>query len=636
MHRTHTAGELTAKNIDETVTLAGWVANRRDHGGLIFIDLRDRYGITQTVYDPTENAEAHKIADTFRSEYVVKLVGKVRRRPEGQENERLSTGEIEVIISHAEVISKSEVPPFEINEHTGASEDIRLRYRYLDLRRKSIFDKIAFRAEMNKFTRDWFTDHGFLEVQTPIFTVSSPEGARDYLIPSRLHPGKFYALPQAPQQYKQLLMVGGVDKYFQIAPCFRDEDPRADRHSCEFYQIDCEMSFVDQEDVFKVAESFAKDLINGITPKKLVRGYEGIWKMLEEKGIDVSIPLIRGTQGVWSDVSGTNPPTPLIRGASEQPFIRLTHKQAVNTFGSDKPDIRFDMHFEDFTQNFATSGFSLFSRAVVEGGVVKAMKLEWKTLSRSEIDSLTEVAKSHGAGGLAYIIYEADGPKSPILKFFTGDELATLEAKLAPKVGDMIFFWAGEYKVVCKVLGQVRLACRDRFELVSKDDIAFCWVTDFPMYEQKEDGKYDFEHNPFSMPHGGITAFDGNPDPLSIYGCQYDLACNGYEILSGSIRNHSAEALVKAFNIVGKGEQEVKDKFGAMYTAFQYGVPPHGGFAFGFDRFLMILRDEDNIREIYAFPKSGKAEDAMMNAPAEVDEIQLRELHIKVRETIKN
>lgn len=592
MHRTHTAGELNATHIGETVTLSGWVANRRDHGGLIFIDLRDRYGITQTVYDPQENQDAWKVADTFRSEYVVKLTGKVRRRPEGQENEKLSTGEIEVIISHAEILSKSEVPPFEITEYTGAAEEIRLKYRYLDLRRKSVFDKIAFRARMNKFTRDWFTEHGFLEVQTPIFTVSSPEGARDYLIPSRLHHGKFYALPQAPQQYKQLLMVGGVDKYFQIAPCFRDEDPRADRHSCEFYQIDCEMSFVEQEDVFAVAEPFAKSLIESITEKKIV-------------GLE------------WGK------------------FKRMTHKEAIDTYGSDKPDIRFDMHFEDFTQNFATSGFSLFSRAVAEGGVVKAMKLEGKTLSRSEIDSLTEVAKSHGAGGLAYIIYEADGPKSPILKFFTGDELATLEAKLAPKVGDMIFFGAGEYKVVCKVLGQVRLACRDRFDLVDKNDIAFCWVTDFPMYEQKDDGSYDFEHNPFSMPHGGLQAFEWNPDPLTIYGCQYDLACNGYEILSGSIRNHSAEALVKAFNIVGKGEQEVKDKFGAMYTAFQYGVPPHGGFAFGFDRFLMILRDEENIREIYAFPKSGKAEDAMMNAPSEVDELQLRELHIKVRETSK-
>lgn len=316
-------------------------------------------------------------------------------------------------------------------------------------------------------------------------------------------------------------------------------------------------------------------------------------------------------------------------------FVRLTHKQAIDLFGSDKPDIRFDMHFEDFTADFADSGFSLFAKTVAEGGVVKAMKLEGKTLSRSEIDSLTEVAKANGAGGLAYIIYEADGPKSPILKFFTGNELESISQKLAPKVGDMIFFGAGDYKTTCKVLGQVRLGCRDRFDLVSKDELAFCWVTDFPMYEQKDDGKYDFEHNPFSMPHGGLAAFEGNPDPLTIYGCQYDLACNGYEILSGSIRNHSVEALVKAFNIVGKGEEEVKEKFGAMYTAFHYGVPPHGGFAFGFDRLLMILRDETNIREIYAFPKSGKAEDAMMNAPAYVDEDQLRELHIKVRETSK-
>lgn len=589
MHRSHTAGELNAKNIWETVTLAGWVANRRDHGGLIFIDLRDRYGITQTVFDPSHDKNAWAVADTFRSEYVVKLTGKVRQRPEWQENKSLSTGEIEVIIDQATILSTSEVPPFEVSEHTGASEDIRLKYRYLDLRRKSVFDKIAYRAEMNKFTRDWFTDRGFIEVQTPLFTASSPEGARDYLIPSRLHHGKFYALPQAPQQYKQLLMVGGLDKYFQIAPCFRDEDPRADRHSCEFYQIDCEMSFVEQEDVFAVAEPFAQDLIATLSDKKIVQ----------------------------------------LEGGK---FKRLTHEEAIATYGSDKPDIRFDMHFEDFTEDFRDSGFSLFASTVAGGGVVKAMKLEGKMLSRSEIDSLTEVAKSLGAGGLAYIIYEADGPKSPILKFFTGNELEALSQKLAPKVGDMIFFGAGDYKTTCKVLGGVRLASRDRFDLVSQDEIAFCWVTDFPMYQQKEDGSYDFEHNPFSMPHGGVEAFEWSPDPLSIYGCQYDLACNGYEILSGSIRNHDIRALVKAFNVVGKGEEEVKAKFGAMYTAFQYGVPPHGGFAFGFDRLLMILRDEANIREIYAFPKSGKAEDVMMNAPTDVDEAQLRELHIKVRD----
>lgn len=411
MYRTHTAGELNATYIDQVVTLAGWVANRRDHGGLIFIDLRDRYGITQTVFDPSINEEAWKIADTFRSEYVVQLKGKVRMRPEGQTNANLSTGEIEVLIDAATILSTSQVPPFEISEHTGASEDIRLKYRYLDLRRKSVLDKIQYRALMNKFTRDWFTDHGFIEVQTPLFTASSPEGARDYLIPSRLHHGKFYALPQAPQQYKQLLMVGGIDKYFQIAPCFRDEDPRADRHSCEFYQIDCEMSFVEQEDIFNVAEPFAKDLVNGISDKKIVQ--------LTEDGH----------------------------------FKRLTHSEAMEIYGSDKPDIRFDMHFEDFTEEFRDSGFTLFANAVKEGGVVKAMKLENKILSRSEIDSLTEVARSLGAGGLAYIIYEEEGPRSPILKFFTGNELEALEKKLQPKVGDMIFFGVGEKKPTCKVLG---------------------------------------------------------------------------------------------------------------------------------------------------------------------------------------
>ncbi len=342
------------------------------------------------------------------------------------------------------MLSTSEVPPFEVSEHTGASEDIRLKYRYLDLRRKSVFDKIDYRAKMNKFTRDWFTEKGFLEVQTPIFTASSPEGARDYVIPSRIHHGKFYALPQAPQQYKQLLMVGGVDKYFQVAPCFRDEDPRADRHSCEFYQIDCEMSFVDQEDVFAVAEPFAQDLISTLSDKKVVHLEDG-------------------------------------------KFRRMSYEEARATYGSDKPDIRFDMHFEDFTDNFRDSEFSLFANTVADGGVIKAMKLENQKISRKQIDELTEVAKSLGAGGLAYIIYEEEGPRSPILKFFNESELKALDEKLAPKAGDVIFFGAGEYRPTCKVLGGVRLACRDKFDLVDNNEIAFCWVTDFPMYELKDD-----------------------------------------------------------------------------------------------------------------------------------------------------
>lgn len=504
MHRTHTCGELTAAHIGQEVILSGWVANRRDHGGIIFIDLRDRYGITQMVFDPQDNEAAWKIADLFRSEYVVKLTGKVRPRPEGQANPNLVTGEIEIIVLSAQILAESKTPPFEISDHTTANEEIRFKHRYLDLRRAKVLENVKFRAVMNHFTRNWFTEKGFTEVQTPIFTVSSPEGARDFLIPSRLHNGMFYALPQAPQQYKQLLMVGGIDKYFQIAPCFRDEDPRADRHSCEFYQIDCEMSFVEQEDIFQVAESFVKDLIPGISPEKHIR---------------------------------------------ENKVYRFTHKEAKNLYGSDKPDVRFDLHFEDFTADFADSGFSVFQGAVAGGGVVKAMKLENVAMSRSEIDAITGVAQSHGAKGLAYIIYEAEGPRSPILKFFSEVEMKALEEKLQPKTGDMIFFGAGEYALVTKVLGAVRIALRDKYSLADKNELAFAWVTDFPMFERKDDGTIDFEHNPFSMPHGGAAAFD-NPEPTEIYGMQYDLACNGYEILSGSIRNHDIKALVKAFEMV--------------------------------------------------------------------------------------
>jgi aspartyl-tRNA synthetase len=560
---------------------------------VVFIDMRDRYGITQTVYDTNEGtlAVVAALAETYRAEFVIKITGVVRARPNGQVNDKIVTGGIEIIVDTAEILSMSKLPPFEISDHNAANEEIRLKHRYLDLRRKPVLDIIEFRARMNRYTREWFSDAGFLEVQTPIFTASSPEGARDYLIPSRLHPGQFYALPQAPQQYKQLLMVGGIDKYFQIAPCFRDEDPRADRHSCEFYQIDCEMSFVEQEDILQVAEKFAKDLAAALTPEKVVT-------------------------------------TPT--------FVRLAHTEALDLYGTDKPDLRFGLRFEDLSEDFRTSGFSVFANAVAEGGVVKAMKLNALagregSLTRSEIDALTVLAQAEWAKGLAYIIYEAEGPKSPILKFFTGGELAALEARFAPQVGDVIFFGAGERKLVNKVLGKVRSAIGATFGLASPNELAFVWITDFPMYEQKEDGSYDFEHNPFSMPHGGVGAFAPGIDPLSIYGCQYDLACNGYEILSGSVRNHNIEALVKAFEIVGKGEEEVKAKFGAMYNAFQFGVPPHGGFAFGFDRFLMILRNESNIREIYAFPKSGKAEDTMMQAPTSIDEKQLRELHIKLR-----
>ena len=608
MHRSHTCGELNKAHIWQEVTLAWWVANRRDHGWIIFIDLRDRYGITQTVFDPTNHKDAWELADKFRSEFVVKLTWTVKARMEGQNNPNLSTWEIEIIITKAELLMEAKTPPFEISDYVEANEEVRLKHRYLDLRRKSVLENIVFRAEMNRFTRNWFSDKGFLEVQTPIFTVSSPEWARDYVVPSRLQPGKFYALPQAPQQYKQLLMVGWIDKYFQVAPCFRDEDPRADRHSCEFYQIDVEMSFVEQDDIFQVAEWYVNDLIPTLVPTKYI--------------MDVKMPKWV-KEYLWRDwkVDGR--------------FIKLSHKETQSLYGSDKPDLRFDMHFEDFTKEFANSGFSVFKDAIDSGGCVKAMKMEWASMSRKDIDEVTEVARGSGAKWLAYIIYEEEGPKSPILKYFSEAEIKALEERFEPKAGDMIFFWAGSFKWVVKPMSNVRLALRDKFNLADKNALAFAWITDFPMFEvDKETWKVDFEHNPFSMPHGWVKAFD-EPDLENVYGVQYDMSCNGYEILSGSIRNHDLKALTKAFEIVGKSDAEVKSKFGAMYNAFQYGVPPHGWFAFWFDRLLMILKDEDNIRAIYAFPKSGKAEDAMMNAPSFLDAAQLEELHIDIREDVK-
>ena len=510
----------------------------------------------------------------------------VRARPEGQANNDLFTGAIEVLVNECSILNKAKTPPFEISDYSTSSEDIRYKYRYLDLRRDIQRKKIEFRAKVNAYAREWFRKNDFLEVQTPIFTVSSPEGARDYLIPSRLHPGKFYALPQAPQQYKQLLMVGGFDKYFQIAPCFRDEDPRADRHSCEFYQIDCEMSFVHQEDVLEVAETFARDLVTTVTPER---------KLL----------------------------TPV--------FTRITHHEAMEKYGSDKPDLRFDCHFEDLSADLRNSGFSVFSGVVEKGGVVKAMKISGVVMSRRDIDEITALAVEQGAKGLAYIIYEATGPKSPILKFMSSDELEIINARLEPKVGDMIFFGADKREVVNKVLGAVRNEFKHRYNLVDTNTLSFAWITDFPMFEKDEKtGKLDFAHNPFSSINASLEELR-NMKPEEVYGFQYDLTLNGYEILSGSIRNHDLELLTEAFRMVGRSEEEVKNKFGGMYEAFQYGVPPHGGFAFGIDRFMMILLNEDNIRDMYAFPKSGKAQDAMMNAPSDVDEESLKELHIKIR-----
>lgn len=590
MLRTHTCWELNKKNIWETITLSGWVSNRRDHWGIIFIDLRDRYWVTQIVFDPEDDKTAHATADAFRSEYVIKIEWLVRARPEWQNNPNLITWDIEIIVKNVVCLSKSKTPPFEIDEHWElANEEIRYKYRYVDLRRKKALENMLYRSKFINYTRNWFVNNSFIDVQTPIFTVSSPEWARDFLVPSRLHPGKFYALPQAPQQYKQLLMVGGIDKYFQIAPCFRDEDPRADRHACEFYQIDCEMSFVEQEDVFEVVEKYMRDVVKELSSKKIM----------------------------------------------DNKFYKMSHDEAMENYGSDKPDLRFWMKFVDLTDIFVESEFSVFKSVASSWGVIKAIKLENQKMSRSEIDELTSTAQKAWAKWLAYIIYDKTeewGKKSPILKFMGETEISEMEKRLEPKNGDIVFFSADEFNKAVKILNVVRLALRDKYNLAPNDLLSFCWVTEFPMFEESEiTWKLDFGHNPFSMPKWWIEAFD-TEDLLSVKANQYDLACNWFEILSGSIRNHDVESLVKAFEMVGRTEKEVKEKFGAMYEAFQYWVPPHGGFAVWMDRFMMILMDESNIREVYAFPKSWRAQDLMMNAPAIVDQEQLDELHIEIKE----
>lgn len=593
MHRTHTCNDLTAKNIGEEVTLAGWVSNRRDHWWIIFIDLRDRYWLTQIVFDPEYSKEAWEIADSFRSEFVIKATWKVRARPDWQNNPNMQTWEIEIIISKVELLAKSKTPPFEIDGHWElANEEIRYKHRYIDLRRPQALENVKFRSKFITYTRNWFTNHDFLDVQTPLFTVSSPEWARDFLIPSRLHPGKFYALPQAPQQYKQLLMVGWIDKYFQIAPCFRDEDPRADRHACEFYQIDCEMSFVEQQDIFKVVEDYIFDAVRDLSPSKTI---------LENK------------------------------------FFSMSYLEAMENYGSDKPDLRYDMKLVDVLDIFARSTNEIFSEIAKDAKAnrIKAIKVEnWDNIfSKTQMKNFENYVKQFWAKGLGYFQMKEDWLKWPLNKFFTESDLQEIIDRVGLKVGDVVFFWAGEKDTVLSYMWKFRIHLASIIEwLIPKDVLAFSWITDFPFFEESDiTGKIDFGHNPFSMPKWWISAFD-NPNKFEIMSVQYDLACNGYEILSGSIRNHDVESLVKAFEMVWRTEEEVKVKFGAMYEAFQYWVPPHGGFAIWMDRFMMILKDEDNIREVYAFPKSWKAQDLMMNAPALIDVEQLDELHIQVKE----
>ncbi|MDP2656465.1 MAG: aspartate--tRNA ligase [bacterium] len=583
MYRTHTCGQITKKDVGSEIMLAGWVHARRDHGGLIFIDLRDRYGITQITFNPEKNPEAWKLAEELRAEFVIQVTGTVVARPEDMVNKHMTTGEVELMTTDLEILSRAQTPPFEIG-NTSVNEELRLTYRYLDLRDARLQKIMADRDRLITHVREYFHKNDFIEVQTPILANSSPEGARDFLVPSRAHPGKFYALPQAPQQFKQLLMVAGLDRYFQIAPCFRDEDARADRHPGDFYQIDLEMSFVTQEDVWNMVEPLMIDLTKTFSDKEIV----------------------------------------------EAPFPRISYWDAMKKYGSDKPDLRFEFEIVDISEIVAQSEFKVFKDALaLKNGIVNALKIDdGAKFSRSEIDSLTEVAREKGAKGLAYIIYE-DKPRSPILKFMTPAEIEAVTKTVNAQKGDIVFFGADTLLTASKSLGAVRGECGERLGLKDPKKASWLWVTDFPMYEITDEGKVDFSHNPFSMPDGGMEALETR-DPLEITANQYDLVCNGYEISSGAIRNHKPEIMYKAFELVGYSKEDVDKKFGHMIKAFEYGAPPHGGIAPGLDRILMVLFDLPNIRDIYAFPKNGNAQDLMLGSPSTVDEKQLKELGINI------
>lgn len=593
MLRTHTCGELSSKNLGEKVILSGWVNSYRDLGGLIFIDLRDKYGLTQIKFNSNDGDK--KIADALKdvkNEWVLQINGLVVARDEANKNNKINTGEIEVEILDVVILNKSLPLPFELNdEKTGeVNEALRLKYRFLDLRREKIQKMLKTKDEIIKYIRSYFHDLNFTEIQTPILANSSPEGARDFLIPSRIYPGKFYALPQAPQQFKQLLMVGGVDKYFQIAPCFRDEDPRMDRHYGEFYQVDMEMSFVEQDDIFKTMEPLMKDLVEKFSDKKMI-------------GL---LPDGRFQQISWTD--------------------------AINRFGSDKPDLRFEMELIDVSDLVKNSDFAIFTNQIKNGGFVKALNVKGGAkFSRKEIDETIEEAKKKGLKGLSYIVLKDEKFQSSLVKFLGDNLISEIINKCKSEEGDLIFIAADEWRTVCLALGYLRNYLAEKMNLKDNSLASLVWVVDFPMYEYSEieEGRIDFAHNPFSMPQGGMESLL-NKEPLSILAHQFDLVFNGFEVSSGAIRNHNPEVMYKAFEIAGYSKEEVDQNFSAMINAFSYGAPPHGGNAPGLDRIVMVLNNWNSIRDIYAFPKDSKGKDLMSGSPCEVKEKQLEELNIKV------
>ena len=584
-YRTHKCNELRIENVNDHVKLSGWVHRKRDHGQLIFIDLRDHYGLTQVVVDSSN--KNFSIFESLPLESVITISGKVVERSDETINDNLPTGRIEINLSDLEIISQSKALPLQVNSDEDYGEETRLKFRYLDLRRSRPHENIVLRSNVIQTIRNKMLELGFLEFQTPILTASSPEGARDFLVPSRLNKGKFYALPQAPQQFKQLIMVSGFDKYFQIAPCFRDEDSRADRSPGEFYQLDLEMSYVEQEDVFQAVEPVIKE----------------VFKKYSDKSIDEIFP-------------------------------KITYKDSMLKYGNDKPDLRFALEIQDVTEIFRNSGFTIFAKSIENGSVVRAVPGP-NCGSRSVADRMNSWAQGEGAPGMGYIIFSENSAKGPIANALGIEKSLEMKTLFKLNDGDALFFSCASESEAANLAGKARVKIATDRELIEKNIFKFCWIVDYPMFEKDENtGKIEFSHNPFSMPQGGMEALL-NENPLDILAYQYDLVCNGIELSSGAIRNHVPEIMYKAFEIAGHKSEAVDNKFPAMINAFKFGAPPHGGIAPGIDRIVMLLADEPNIREVILFPMTGKAEDLMMNAPNEINDLQLKELGIKLDKKTK-